>query len=109
VALATSACSKQPDATTTRATNTSPAPGNPLTAPVDYIGALGKAQKSATKTIDTASISQAIQLFNAAEGRWPKDLNELVTEKYLGSIPAPPAGMRFQYNPATGAFRVVAQ
>jgi hypothetical protein len=37
----------------------------------------------------------------------PKDLNELVP-KYLKSIPAPPPGTKFDYNPATGEVKVVA-
>jgi len=81
--------------------------GNPLTAPVDYLGAVGKAQQHAVKTIDIASITQAIQLFQADRGRLPKDLNELVTERFLGKIPEAPYGSRIDYDPATGQVKVV--
>jgi hypothetical protein len=84
------------------------ASGNPLTAPVDYLGAVAKAKKVADKTVGAAGFNQAIQMFQASEGRLPKTLNELVPD-YLPSLPAPPAGMKYDYNPATGQFKVVAQ
>ena len=102
-------CGKKDAASSASATNGAPSSGNPLTAPVDYLGAVSKAQKTAVKVLDVSSINKAIQEFNAGEGRYPKDLHELVKEQYLGSVPAAPAGMRFEYNPATGQMRVVRQ
>src|SRR4051812_7706564 len=64
--------------------------GNPLTAPVDYLGAVNKAKKVAEKQIDTSSLKQSIQFFHANEDRFPTDLNELVTKHYLGALPKPP-------------------
>jgi len=81
--------------------------GNPITAPVDYIGAVGKAKTAAERTIDTVSLNQTVQLFHAEEGRFPKDLNELVTLKYLPALPEPPAGSKIQYDPASGQVKVV--
>ena len=104
--LCLAGCSKKEEAPETKATNAAASSGNPLTAPVDYLGAVSKAQKMSVKAIDTAYITQAISLFNASEGRFPKDLNELVAEKYLGKLD-PPYGMKFQYNPGTGEIRVV--
>ena len=83
--------------------------GNPLTAPVDYLGAVNQARKTSLKVIDQASISSAIQQFNAMEGRYPKDLNELARERYIRAVPEPPPGSRFSYNPANGEFKVVRQ
>ena len=80
--------------------------GNPLTAPADYLGAVSKAKQSADKTLVTAGLTQAIQQFYAQEGRFPKDLKELVSPNYLSALPAPPAGMKFNYNPATGELKV---
>ncbi|HVV02049.1 MAG TPA: hypothetical protein VHH88_11850, partial [Verrucomicrobiae bacterium] len=60
-------------------------------------------------TVDTTSISQAINLFNVEKGRYPKDLNELVQEKYLPRLPTPPHGTRLDYDPNTGKVTVVAQ
>jgi hypothetical protein len=88
---------------------TNTASGNPLTAPVDYLGAVGKAQQHAIKTVDVASITQAVQMFHAEHQRYPKDLNELVNEKFLGKIPDAPYGMKIDYDATTGQVKVVKQ
>lgn len=81
--------------------------GNPLTAPVDYLGAVGNAQKQAAKTVDLTSLHQAVQAFQAGEERLPKNLQELVTEGYLPRLPLPPRGMQWAYQPQTGQVRAV--
>lgn len=81
--------------------------GNPVTAPVDYLGAAAKAKQSAEKTVETTGLQKTIDLFQAQEGRLPKDLKELVGPSYLSRLPDPPAGMKFDYNPATGQIRIV--
>ena len=43
--------------------------GNPLTAPVDYIGAVGKAKKVSEKRVNLANIQNAIKQFHAVEDR----------------------------------------
>ena len=93
--------------TSPTATTNASTVGNPVTAPVDYLGAVGKAKKVSEATIDTVSLNQAVQLFNAQEGRYPKDLNELVTEQYLPRIPDAPYGMKLSYDPVKGEVRVV--
>jgi hypothetical protein len=90
-------------------TNAASSGGSVLTAPVDYLGAVGKAQQNAVKTVDTTSLDQAIQLFNVDKGRNPKDLNELVKEKFIPQIPAPPYGTRLDYDPVSGKVKVVKQ
>lgn len=82
--------------------------GNPISAPLDYLAAQGKAKKFAEKTISAAELTSAIQKFNALEDRFPADLNELVREHYLQGPPAAPAGRRWDYNPQTGTARLVA-
>src|SRR3954454_20934284 len=104
MALLLSGCSKQNNASD-RKTNAT-ATGNPLTAPVDYLGAVAKAKKFSEKTIDTTAVNQAIQLFYAQEDRFPKDLNELVAKHYMPSIPPAPGGMQWSYNPRTGEVKV---
>jgi hypothetical protein len=107
--LATAACLAgcgEKNSNNSAATNST---GNPLTAPVDYLGAIDKAQQHAVKTVDLVSINQAIQLFQEDRGRLPKDLNELVTERFLGKIPKAPYGSRIDYDPATGKVTVVKQ
>jgi hypothetical protein len=81
--------------------------GNPLTAPADYVNALGKAQKSAQKTLGTVGLDQAIKAFHTEEGRLPKDLNELVSKGTISQIPPPPRGMKYEYDATTGVIKVV--
>jgi len=92
----------------TSGTNTATG-GNLVTAPVDYLDAAAKAKQKAVKTIDTTSLDKAIQLFNVEKGRNPKDLNELVSEKYIREIPAPPYGSRIDYDANSGTVSVVKQ
>ena len=48
-------------------------------------------------------------MFNVEKGRNPKDLDELVTEKYLPKLPAAPYGMKLVYDAAAGKVKVVKQ
>ena len=92
----------KPDTSTTSS-------GNPVTAPADYLGAIGQAKKSTEKTLETVGLQKTIDLFQAQEGRLPKNLNELVGPNYLSALPAPPPGMKLDYNPTTGQVKVVPQ
>ena len=83
--------------------------GNPITAPVDYLGALGKAKQSAEKTVDVVQVNQAVMYFQEAESRLPNDLNELVAKHYLHEIPKAPYGMKIVYNATDGSVKVVKQ
>ena len=106
--LALAGCG-QKQTTSTSAPSTNAASGSPLSAPADYVRGLGNAQKRAVQVVDTASINQAVQMFNVAEGRYPKDLDELVQGKYIGKIPEPPAGMKILYDAKTGQVTVTQQ
>ncbi len=76
--------------------------GNPLTAPVDYLGAVGAAQKQAARVADLTPVQLAVRAFQAGEDRMPSNLQEIVTEGYLPKLPTPPRGMVLAYNPGTG-------
>lgn len=111
-----SGCEKKkpdaPPAPTAKATNAedrSGFTGNPLTAPAEYISAAGRAQVAADKAIDLAGIKQAVTMFQATEGRYPKDLNELVSSGTMRQLPTAPRGMQIQYDPATGTVKIVKQ
>lgn len=80
---------------------------NPLNAPTDYLGTVAKGKKSAEATVDTASLSSAISMFQVEKGRNPKDLDELVSSGTIKALPTPPYNMKFSYDPATGAVKVV--
>jgi hypothetical protein len=73
-----------------------------------YVKSLGEAQKIADKTIDMSYINQAIQLFNVQEGRYPKNLQELVPN-YVAKIPDAPAGSKIIYDATKGEVKVVPQ
>lgn len=76
--------------------------GNPATAPVDYLNSAANAQKRAVKTIDTAAINKALETFYVQEGRFPKDLFELVEKGFMKAIPEPPVGMKLNYDTNSG-------
>ncbi len=91
------------------ATNTPSSGGNPLTAPVDYLGAVAKGKQRAEKVVDTASLQKAIQMFNVDQGRNPTNLDELVQQKYMPALPNPPYGTRLDYDATSGRVKVVSQ
>ena len=73
------------------------------------LGAVVKGQQQAIKTIDLSSLNAAVDQFNAAEGRLPKDLDELVQNHYIGKIPAAPIGKKIVYDASTGQVKIVPQ
>lgn len=115
LALVLSGCSgKKEEPAQTATTNqtetaTQTDSGNPLTAPVDYLGAVGQAQRHSLKVVDTVQIQNAIRQFQAVEDRNPKDLNELVSSGYLTQVPKAPYGMKIVYDARAGQVRIVRQ
>ncbi len=107
LAFVLTACGKKPSEENAVDAAKGSSSGNPVTAPVDYLGSVGGAKKRMEGSIGVSSMTQAIQQFQIAEGRYPKELNELVSKGYLGQIPKAPYNMRYQYNPATGEVAVV--
>jgi hypothetical protein len=105
--LCLSAGCKQEKTAPAPATNN--ASGNPLSAPVDYIGAVGQAKKSMEKSLSASGLDHAIKLFAAEEGRYPKTLDELVSKGTISSLPNPPVGMKYDYDAKTGIIKVVPQ
>lgn len=99
----------QKSSSSTSATNATSSGGSPLTAPVDYLGAITKGEQKAVKTVDTAALNQAIELFQVDHGRFPNDLNELAAEKYIRAVPTPPYGTKLDYDAAAGRVSVVKQ
>ena len=81
--------------------------GSLSTAPVDYLATATKAEQKMEKDVDIAALNKQTELFNAQEGRYPTDLNELVTKKYLGKLPVPPFGTKLQYDAQNGKVTIV--
>jgi hypothetical protein len=76
---------------------------------VPYYGAMIKAKRDAGATADKATLKPAIEQFQLDKGRFPKDLNELVQEKYISKVPDAPYGMKIDYDASTGTVTVVPQ
>ncbi len=103
------ACGKSESPTTTagaKKTNSSYSSGNPITAPVDYLGAVGQAKKTSTKVVDVSTVQRAVQAFQAGEDRLPANLQEIIKEGYLPKLPAPPYGMKYYYDPRSGQVKI---
>ncbi len=107
VALMVAGCGDSKSSEKTASTPPKQGAGNPLTAPVDYLGAVGAAHKQAAKTVDLTSLQQSVKAFQAGEDRLPSSLQEMVSEGYLPRIPAAPKGMEWVYQPQSGQIRVV--
>lgn len=89
------------------ASTNAPTGGNVATAPVDYLKSATDTRHDMVKTVDVTSVNKAIDLFNVQEGRFPKDLTELVTKKYLPLVPTPPFGSKLEYDASAGTVKVV--
>jgi len=90
----------------------SKATGSPSATPSsssDYLSTITKAEHSAVKSVDVSALSKAIQMFQVEQGRLPKDLNELVTMKYIPKIPEAPAGQKIVYDANTGTVKITPQ
>jgi hypothetical protein len=81
---------------------------NPLTAPVDYLDAVSKAKSSTEATLAKTQIRQAIQTFQAENGKFPMNLDELIEDGYLRALPKAPYHTRFAYDKASGTIDIVA-
>ena len=102
-------CKPSDSSTASTSSTNSGSSDSVLQAPANYIGGLGKAERNAGGTADVASLNQAIGMFQVDKGRFPKDLDELVQEKYLKKVPDAPYGMKLDYDAATGQVKVVKQ
>lgn len=83
-----------------------PAKSEAEAGPADYLKSAAKAQKSAVKTVDTVALNKAIEMFYVQEGRFPKDLDEVVEKKLIPEIPPAPAGMQIVYDAKAGMVRI---
>ena len=71
-------------------------------------GYVDQLRKTYKKAKDLASIEPArscVKSFHALKGRYPKDLDEL--KKEFKEFPPPPEGMKYKYDPKTGALDLV--
>lgn len=80
-----------------------------VNAPTTYIKTVTDEKKNLEKKVDVTSLNHAIQQFQVQEGRYPKDLNELVTQHYLGKVPDAPYGYKINYDSKSGTVTVTQQ
>ena len=69
--------------------------------------ALKGVTKQAGQQIGLSQVRQAVNSFQAMEGRYPYTLDELVQYGYLYQVPQLPPGRQFAYNNVTGQVNVV--
>jgi hypothetical protein len=67
-----------------------------------YLKNIAEGQQRAVKTVDLAAVNKAVETFYVQEGRFPKDLLELVERSYLPVIPELPGGAVWNYNATNG-------
>ncbi|MBI3876714.1 MAG: hypothetical protein HY300_12320 [Verrucomicrobia bacterium] len=65
--------------------------------------------KTASGALDLDAINLATTRFMVDLNRPPKDLQELVREKYLASLPAPPPGQKIVFDKPNAKFVLVNQ
>jgi hypothetical protein len=82
------------------------AKSDPAAAPAEYLKSAARSQQRAVKTVDTVALNKAIELFYVQEGRFPKDLDEIVEKKFIPELPPAPVGMKIVYDANTGVVRV---
>lgn len=111
IALLITGCSQSsgPGSSAASATNDAQAgKAASVNATPNYGGVLGQAQSFSENQIGLAQLKEAVQEFNATEGRYPKDLQELIPA-YLAKMPVVPAGYTISYDPTNGQVQVVRQ
>ena len=89
-----------------KATQAYNAVSNVVDAPLNYVGAVVQAKKYSEKVIDVSYVNEDIQMFNASEGHYPKDLQEMIPN-FLGKIPDVPFGYQLIYDTNTWTAKVV--
>jgi hypothetical protein len=70
--------------------------------PGSYLQNVAEGQQRAVKTVDLAAVNKAVETFYVQEGRFPKELLELVERDYLPAIPELPGGAVWNYNATNG-------
>ena len=95
-ALVAAGCSGGSDNSQTPQTTPSANNNSPVVQPEVY----------AQRKTEVANLTQAVQQYNAAEGHYPKTLQDLVPN-YMARIPQPPAGYKINYDSNSGAVNMV--
>ncbi len=95
------------DASRTNNSSSSGDNSRAATAPADYPSRTAKAQKRAVKPVDVTAMNKAIESFYVQEGRFPKDLLELVEKGLLPRMPTLPDKSEWDYDTNNGVVRIM--
>ncbi|MBK8476024.1 MAG: hypothetical protein IPL39_06830 [Opitutaceae bacterium] len=68
----------------------------------EYGKNLSNAEKTAAQVTGLTTLTQAVKQFEVMEGRYPRNLDELIVGRYFAKLPVPPRGKRFLYDAKTG-------
>ena len=77
------------------------------TAPAEYLNTAVKNQKRAVKTADIAAMNKTVESFYVQEGRFPKDLMELIEKNYLPRLPVLPDKVEWDYDTNSGVVGIL--
>ena len=69
---------------------------------VEGVGRQVEFRRQAAVDVTLALLRRHLSAFQMAHGRFPRDLEELAGDQGLPLVPAPPDGLRWTYDPATG-------
>lgn len=72
-----------------------------------YLGAMAQAKKTSENVVNVASVQEAVNMFQATEGRYPKDLQEVMSTDLLTSLPVLPQGYQYGYDAQSGKVKAV--
>jgi hypothetical protein len=107
LALAGTGCGVKKEPSSDEEANGGSGMADAVSAPLDYLGAQGRALKSAERMVSVMELAPVIQQFQALEDRFPSSLEELVQTGYLRAIPEPPPGQRFFYDARNGQLHLI--
>jgi predicted small lipoprotein YifL len=81
---------------------------NGTTPPANNTSPVVQPEVFVQKKVDVASLTQAVQQYNAAEGHYPATLQDLVPN-YIAKVPDAPPGYKLNYDSSSGAVTVAQQ
>ena len=77
------------------------------TAPAEYLNNAAKEQRRMVKAVDIAAMNKTVEKFYVQEGRFPKDLLELVEKDYMPRLPLLPERAEWDYDTNSGVVGIL--
>lgn len=73
----------------------------------DYREMIARARRRQEATAGFQALEHALREFQVHLGRYPTNLSEVVRAGYIDSIPPPPPGTGYSYDPTLGNIRIM--